>query len=330
MKPNQQLGYKQQIIAITCLIVIGLLLVACDTTQPKTFTIGVINLTPVLDPVFEGFKTAMADRGYVEGENVTYIYEGPTGSIDNLDPAAQKLVEANVDLILSISTPASQAAQRATADTEIPVVFVPVTDPVAAGVVQSLKQPGGNITGVTFGSQEAQRLQWLLKADPTIEQVYIPYNPDDRSPVLALEAVNEGALKLGVDIVTYEVRNVDEIAAAIESIPETADAVFILPDSLITTGIPDFAEATIELGLPLSVPNGEQVEAGALISFSFSFFASGEQASRLADQVLQGVKPAILPVEMAEFFLTVNLHTAEAIGLEVPYSVLEAADTIIR
>jgi putative ABC transport system substrate-binding protein len=330
MKLNQQLEYKQQIVVTTCLLVIGLLLAACGITQPKTFTIGVINLTPVLDPVFEGFKAGMTEQGYIEGENVTYIYEGATGSIDKLDAVAQGLVGADVDLILSLSTPATLAAQQATTGTDIPIVFAPLTDPVGAGIVQSLPQPGGNATGVTFGIQEAQRLAWLLKTDPTIEQIYIPYNSDDQSPVLALEVVEEAASKLGVEIVTREARNVEEIVAATENIPETADAVFILPDSLVTTGIPDFVKATIELGLPLSVPTGEQVEEGALMSFSFSFFASGEQAARLADQILKGAKPADIPVETAEVFLIINLQAAEAIGLEVPYDVLEAADTIIR
>ena len=330
MKHNQRFKYRQRIVAVTLFITIGLLLAACGIIQPKTFTIGVINLTPVLDPVFEGFKTGMAERGYTEGENVSYIYEGPTGSIDKLDAVAQGLVGADVDLILSLSTPATLAAQRATTGTDIPIVFAPLTDPVGAGIVQSLTQPGGNLTGIMLGMQEDRRLEWLLKADPTIKQIYIPYNSNDQGPVLALEIVSEAASKLGVEIVTREARNAEEIVAATENIPETADAVFILPDSLVTAGIPDFVKATIELGLPLSVPSAEQVEQGALISFSSGLFSSGEQAARLAGQILKGAKPADLPVEMSEVVLLINLKTAKAIGLEIPDDVIRDAYIIIR
>ncbi len=149
------------------------LLTACFAPPLQNYTIGVINTVPDLDATLEGFKEGMTELGYVEGENVTYLYEGATVDMDELDSVAQGLAAANVDLILSITTPATQAAQRATADNNIPVVFVPVTDPVGAGLVDSLKSPGGNITGVTFGIQEGRRLEWLIQVAPAIEQVSV-------------------------------------------------------------------------------------------------------------------------------------------------------------
>ncbi len=105
-------------------VVLSLLLAACGgPAKPKTYTIGVINLAPTLEDTITGFKQGMTELGYIEGENVTYIYAGPAGSIDELDGKAQDLVKAKVDLIFSISTPAAQAAKKATADNNIPVVF---------------------------------------------------------------------------------------------------------------------------------------------------------------------------------------------------------------
>jgi putative ABC transport system substrate-binding protein len=327
---KQPKGRRTRWMAVALLILAGLLLAACQPTQPKTVTIGVVNLAPVLNPIFDGFKTGMTEMGYIEGEDVTYIYEGPVGSIDKLEPAIQSLLDSDVDLILSISTPATQAAQRVTAGTDMPVVFVPLTDPVAAGVVQSLSQPGGNITGVTFGASEARRLEWLLKTVPNVKRIYVPYNPDDESPVIALARVSEAASKLGVELVLREARNSDEITAAIEAIPDDVDAIFLLPDSLMVSRASDFVAATLDLNLPFAVPGDEEVEAGALISYSMNFHASGEQAARLADQILKGTKPADLPVETTEFFLVINLQTAEAIGLDIPDQILRQADTIIR
>lgn len=327
---KQPEGKRTRQMIVTLLILAGLLLIACEPAQPKTVTIGVVNLAPVLDPIFDGFKAGMAEKGYIEGEDIIYIYEGPVGSIDKLEPAIQTLLDSGVDLVLSISTPATQAAHQLTAGIDVPVVFVPMTDPVAAGVVQSLGHPGGNVTGVTFGASEARRLEWLLKAAPNVKRIYVPYNPDDTSPVIALTRVSEAASKLGVELVPREARNSDEITAAIEAIPEDVDAIFLLPDSLVVSRASDFIVAALDLNLPFAVPGDEEVEAGALISYSMNFHASGEQAARLADQILKGTKPADLPVETAEFFLVINLQTAEAIGLYIPDEILRQADTIIR
>jgi putative ABC transport system substrate-binding protein len=305
-------------------IIASLLLTACGE-RPKT--IGVINLAPGLDAAMEGFKEGLAKSGYIQGENINYIYEGATNSIDKLDSVAQGLVAADVDLILSITTPATLAAKRATADTDIPVVFVPVIDPVKAGIVKSLKQPGGNITGITFGLQEGRRVEWLVQVVPTIEQIYIPYNPEDRSAVLALEMANVTAVALGIEPITREARNSEEVTAAVENVPEEADAIFLLPDSLFGAHATEF----VKLHLPTSAPNPDDMKNhDMLTSYGIEMTASGKQAARLADQIFQGVKPADLPVEMAEFYLAINLQTAEAIGLDISDKVLLEADIIIR
>jgi putative ABC transport system substrate-binding protein len=324
MKHNQQLKYLP--ILFIPFIITGLLLAACGKDQ-KTYTVGVVSLPPGLDPIIEGFKEGMTELGYVEGENITYIYEGATDSIDKLDSVAQALVAADVDLILSVTTPATKAAQKATVGTDIPVVFVPVTDPVGASIVDSLRNPGGNITGVTFGVQEARRLEWLIQVAPTIEEIYVPYNPEDRSAVLALETVKEVAPKLGVELLTREVRNLEEITAAIENIPEEADAIFLLPDSLLGGRATEF----VELQLPTSAANPEDLKMhGVLTSYGIEQISCGKQAARLADQILRGVKPADLPVETAEFYLAINLKTAKAIGLDISDEILFQADIIVR
>jgi putative ABC transport system substrate-binding protein len=324
MKHSQQLKYLP--ILFVLFIVTSLLLTACDGGQ-KTYTVGVVNFTPSLDGIVEGFKEGMTEFGYLEGENITYLYEGATGRIETLDSVAQGLVEADVDLILSITTPPTQAAQRATAGTDIPVVFVPVTDPVGAGIVDSLRNPGGNITGITFGIQETRRLEWLIQVVPTIEDIYIPYNPEDRSAVLALEMASAAAPELGVELITRGVRTPEEIMAAIEDIPEEADAIFFLPDSLMGVHAAKF----VTLQLPTSAADPTSMKAfDMLTSYGIDITAAGKQAARLADQIFQGIKPTDLPIETAEFYLAINLKAAEAIGLDISDEILLQADIIVR
>lgn len=311
------------------LIVISLLLTACGGKE-KVYTIGVISLSPNLEDTVTAFKEGMAEFGYVEGENVTYIYDGIT-PMDELDAAAQELVAADVDLILSLTTPATQAAQRATKGTDIPVVFIPVTDPVGAGIVESMTKPGGNITGVTFGAQEGRRLEWLLQVVPTIQEIYIAYNPDDQGATLALQTVSDTAAKLGVELITREANSPETIEAAFADIPEEADALFLLPDSVVNARADEWIDLAIELKLPTSGTNLDLMREGTLTSYGIDMTVSAkEQAARMADQILRGIPPSDLPVEMADFFTGINLQTANAIGFEVPEETLRQADVIVR
>jgi putative ABC transport system substrate-binding protein len=298
--------------------------------KPKTYTIGVILYAPTLELTFTGFKQGMTDLGYIEGENVTYIYAGPTDSIDKLDGVVQDLVKAKVDLILSISTPATLAAKKATAGTNIPVVFVPLTDPVGAGVVASLTQPGGNITGITFGLQEVRRLEWLKKIAPNVNRVYVIYNPDDSSANLALKTVNATAPGLGLEIITQEAKTPDDVATALANLPENVDAIYLLPDSQTESKWTDILAVANAHNLPTSVANVNRVKDGALFTYAMKLDLGGKQAAGLADQILKGVQPADLPVEMTEFFLAINLKEAQAIGFTIPEDILSQADTIIR
>ncbi len=328
MKLNR-FKFKHWTISVICLLIISLFLVACGTTEPETLSVGVVNLAPPLDSALAGFKEGMTELGYIEGENITYIYEGATGSIDKLDAVAQGLVAADVDLILSITTPATQAAKRATAETDIPVVFVPVTDPVAADIVQSLIHPGGNITGITTAGSEEPRLQWQLKIEPTIKKIYIPYNPDGSSTV-SLAAVEAAAAELDVELVPQQATTPDEVATAIETMPADMDAIFVLNDGFMESQIDQLIAASLERKIPLSASGLSFVEKGMLFSFGHRHKVNGQLAARLADQIFKGADPAELPVERAEMFLSVNLEVAKTLGLEISDDVLEAADTIIR
>ncbi len=316
---------------LSLLIATGVFLAACGTKPPKTVTIGVIILGSILEPVLGEFKEGMTELGYAEGENITYIYEGPVRSIDKLEGAVQRLLEADVDLILSIGTPATLVTKQMTAGTDLPVVFAPVFDPLGAEIVPDLRHPGGNLTGIMLGKLAEERgLQWLLKVAPNVKNIYIAYNPEDQAAASALVLVKEAAVIFDIDLILQEAHNDDEITTAIETIPESADAIFILPDNLVLSRLDDIVAASLHRRLPLLVPREEREGTGALIVFGPSVTDIGQKAARLADQILQGVSPADLPVETSEPVLTINLRTAEAIGLDIPSNILEQADGIYR
>jgi len=309
----------------------GMVLTACDNEKNKTYTVGVINIVPALDQTLVGFKTGMTERGYIEGKNIRYIYDGPTTDMSKLSATAQTLVAAKVDLILSMTTPATIAAKQATAGIGLPVVFTIVTDPVEAGIVDSMQHPGGNITGVTFGIEEERRLEWLLRIAPKVRHIYVPFNPKDKSPVLALKMVLNAAAKLGVKLITREVHDSETLNDAVLKIPAEADAVFLLPDSMMATRLTDMVATATKRNLPTSVSNISAAKNyHILTSFGFDQHLYGKQGARLADQIFKGARPIDLPVETAEFYLAINLKVAKSIGLVIPDEILRQADIIIR
>ena len=297
-------------------------------SQPDTFAIGIVNITPAGQPLLDGFKAGMVEQGYVDGDNVTYIYEGPV-SIEGLDDAIQNLVEANIDLILAITTPAALQAKQATEGADIPVVFVPSYDPVKSGLVESLINPGGNLTGVRGGGLIPKQMELFLDVAHETKRLFSLYNPDDVGAIQSLADLEEVAAKFDLELVVSEARTAQEVGQALDTIPEDVDAYFHLPSGLLLTHFTRIAQTSIEHKLPLtSVGSGTQ--EGGLMSYGPDDFQMGEQASRLAAKVLNGTDPADLPVETADFFLGINLRTADAIGIDIPDHILEQADDIVR
>ena len=321
---HQKLRWIMGLLVVT---LTGLLLGACGAESQRTYTIGIVSLVELPD-LMAGIKSGMAEMGYVEGQNITYIYEGPAGTPDALEPMVERLLEAQVDLIISITTPATLVAKKLTAGTAVPVVFAPIVDPVQAGIVPSLKQPGGNLTGVTIGGSEGRRLEWLKQLSPELKRAYLPYNPNDPATVTGLAAMKASAAQLQIELVTRETFSPEDVEQALKDAPRDVDAIILLADSLVATRAQDFARLAIERRVPLTSPN--TVELGALMAFGSNFTTVGKQTARLVDKIFKGSPPSEIPVETAEFFLQINLKSAAAIGLSIPDSILQQAHTVVR
>lgn len=315
---------------ISLFIILALLLAACggdDEEKTTSYTVGILNPLDIFEPGVEGFKAGMANAGYVEDDNVTYIYAGPQMTPETRVEAAQALVDADVDLIFTIATPGAQAVQSVT--TEIPIIFTLVTDPIGAGLVESWSAPGGNITGISDSNPDPRRLQLLVQVDPSIERIYVPHDPSIQAVQVVLASVIEAAEALDIEIVTEGLSTDEAILAAIDNMPDDIDAVFMLPDITMSAFSDEWGVAAVARQLPFSPGSGTNME-NVLMTFGVEFFPAGKQAARLAFQVLNGSPVEALPVEVLDFSLTINLVTAEAIGLEIPDAIVNLADIIIR
>lgn len=292
--------------------------------------IGIAHLSAVDQRTLAGFKAGMASRGYREGETVTYLYDGPAGSVDRLDGIIEAQLRQGVDLIFVSSTPATIAAAKATERWKVPVVFAPVNDPVRAQIVANLAHPGGHVTGIRLPAGDDLRLQWLTRIAPDVREAFVPFNPADRSSLTSVSEISAAALALNVALHLHPVADRMALSNALEHLPATSQAIILPRDSLVEAAIDDIVAAANQRGIPVSAPSLQQVDRGALFSYGFRHREIGEQASRLAVQVLQGVAPGDIPVESAESWLAINLRTAAAIKRHIPDDVLALADTVIR
>lgn len=310
-----------------------LLLGACEqaASPPAPRLIGLVQLTAVDDNTMNGFVEEMARRGYHEGAEVTYQRSGPLGSAEQVEQFVKALLEKKPALIVVASTPATRAVKRLTeAGHSLPVVFAPVNDPLASGIVSDLRRPGRHITGIRLPTGDDLRLQWLKRLVPGLKRIYLPYTADDMSAQASFDHARRAAQMLGLDLHAQAVSVEGGVAEAIARLPRDAQAIFLPRDSRLEAGIAEFVTLARARRLPISAPSLRQVEAGALFSYGFVHKEIGAQAARLADQILRGIPAGDLPVEMAENRLAIHLGTAADLGLEIPNDIMSHAEILIR
>lgn len=299
-------------------------------SEDKPRRIALVQVTEVNRATMAGFKAGMEAAGYHEGQQVVYLLQASDGAIDKLDGMITTLLAQRPDLIMVTTTPGTQAVKRLTAGMALPVVFGPVNDPLAAGIVRDLRHPRGHITGIRLPTGDDLRLEWLLKVAPKVKRIFVPYTPGDESSETSRQKIAAAAAHFGVDVVSSAVVGKAGIEAALASLPGAVDAIFMPRDVSVEAHIELLVAYANSHRLPLCAPSYIQVERGALLSYGFVHEEIGRQAARLAVQILKGNNAGDLPVEMAESMLSLNTATAARIGLTIPEDVLRQAEKIIR
>ena len=309
-----------------------LLFLICTSFGAQAADVSLVGIVPfrsINTPAVEGFKAALREQGFVEGRDIRYEEIAPSGDLKELEATLPALLAKRPRLIFVVTTPASQVVVRLAGAARIPVVFAPISDPIAAGLVPDLRHPGGYATGVRLSPTNGMRLAFLLKAAPKTHRVYFPYSTSDVSAKATLEQVRAVASDLGVELLLRPLPDNSPVSDAATQIPAGAEAIFIPQDSRLEAHIDDFVAVAKERKLPLSVPSVWQVEHGGLISYGFDLRDAGRQAGRMAAEVLEGEQPGDLPVETTENQLWLNVRTAHEIGLEFTEALLKQAHRII-
>ena len=294
----------------------------------KLFTIGIVETAIEPTNTVAGFKAGIAELGYVEGKNIKYIYSSLVGDNEQItDSEIRRLLSLDIDLLFAATNEPSLRAKKAVEGTGMPVLAVACIKMVEIGLVNDLKHPNGNVTGVQVADTSSKALEWLVMAVPGARKIYVQYNPEDDVSTLFLPEVKSAASQLGIELILDEVHTAEEAIIAIKKLPKDIDAIFRLPTPQFLLKKSELAQAVIDRGLP-SVSLGPSDDAVA--TFGSDPFKMGRQSARLAQLIHDGIKPAEIPVETAEVYLTINLKMAEKIGLKIPDDILVQAKKIIR
>ena len=307
---------------------------AARAQQPAMPVIGLIDAASAADrsDVMVAFREALAEAGYIEGQNVAIEYRWAEGRFDRLPELATDLVRRRVSVIVTPATTAAALAAKAATAT-IPIVFGVGGNPVQLGLVASLNRPGGNATGLNFFTIElmAKRMQLLRELVPAAKRVAVLINPTDRSFEMTLRDVEAAAI--GQQVVAIEAATGREIDAAFESLEreKVADALFVSGGAFFAARRAQLAILAARYALPATYSQRLFVEVGGLMSYGTSFADNWRQVGLYTGRVLKGAKPADLPVSQStKFELVINLNTARALRLEVPPTLLARADEVIE
>jgi putative tryptophan/tyrosine transport system substrate-binding protein len=308
--------------------------IASGQTESRTYRMGLISFGPPLadaNPFAAAMIRGLEKRGYVVGRNLVLERRGAEGHPERLPRMLEELVASKVDVIYAVSYRAALAAK---VGTTLPVVVVSAGDPVATGLVDSLAQPGGHLTGIADIAAELapKRLQLLKEMSPELRRVAMLWNAGDPAMTRRYQVSEAMAQQLGVGVEPLPVQRAEDFEPALSAMKQNLpQAIFVVDDRLTSLNrkvIFDFAAAH---RLPAMYEMDFLVRYGGLMSYGPDMDEVLDRAASLIDRILKGAKPQDLPFELpTRYRFVINLKTAKALGLDVPASLLAQADELIE
>jgi putative ABC transport system substrate-binding protein len=296
----------------------------------KLPTIGFLGAdASAFSPWTDAFVARLRERGWIEGNTIAIEYRWSQGRTERYAEIAAEFVHRKVEVIVTVGSAVPIVRQ---ATTTIPIVFAVAIDPVGSGLVESLAQPGGNVTGLSLQANDlaGKRLEIARELIPRLRRLAIMFNIGNAQPVLEMGETQAAARMLGLEVAPLIIQRAEDIASAFRRLKE-ADALYVAVDQLIVANRASILTAALGARLPTIFSTRDFAKAGALMSYGPSYVERFARAADYVDKILRGTKPGDLPVEQpTNFELVINLTTAKALGLVVPQSLLARADEVIE
>ncbi len=307
---------------MTIMAMSAAILGGCGDSGKDVYTIGISQFAVhgSLDNCREGFLAGLAEEGFVEGENLKVDYVNAQADTGTSAMTADNFVTKKVDLICAIATPAAMTAYNSTMDTDIPVIYTAVSDPVEAGLANADGTPVGNITGTSDALAVDAQLQMIREILPDAKKIGIIYTTSEANSISTVAAYEEAAGNYGFEIVTTGVTSLSEVPLAAADMVKKVDCITNLTDNTVVTALQSVLEEAGKANIPVFGSEVEQVKAGCVASMGLEYFELGRQTGKMAAMVLRGeAKASEMEYEIiTEPSLYVNYAAAEKLGLELP------------
>ena len=297
------------------------LLFGCSSSGSTEIpTIGVAQLVShtSLNTIRDAFTDQMEELGYEDGENINYDFADASGQTSNLNSIMSQYQDENAAVVVAIATPTAQAA--ANISEEIPVVFSAVSDPVGAGLVDSLEEPGGNITGTSDEVQVDQILDLALQLVPEAKTVGFLYNASEANSVSNLESAKEYCDQKGLTLVEGTGSNLTELQSSASVLCEQVDILFAPNDNTVASGMAALSQIALDAQTPFFVGADSMVQDGGLATVGIDYEELGIETANMVDAILNGEDPSEMPVKVFKDDLNIyiNQSALDQLGLTLP------------
>ncbi len=301
-----------------------------ETTQTgKPIEIGVTQIIehPALDSARLGFIDALASKGLKDGENLKIDFQNAQGDGPTAQTIAQNFVSGKKDLIFAIATPTAEAAFNAT--NEIPILITAVTDPVDAGLAETLEKPGTNVTGTSDAAPMDRQFQLLKELLPNVKKVGIIYNTSERNSEIQVEMAKKLSGDYGLEIITQGITGTNEMPQVLDFITGKIDVMYIPTDNMVASSMAIISQKCMDKRIPIIGSEQAHVEGGALATEGIDYYKLGFQTGLMAIEVLNGAKPETMPIEtLKETTLAINIEAAKQLGIVIPQEMLDKAEIV--
>lgn len=322
---------KKLMTMVMVLVMAVTMMTGCGDSDGGKLKVGIIQLTehPSLDTIRESIISGLEDEGYVDGENIEINYQNGQNDMSTTKSIAQSFVGDKCDVIIAIATPAAQAVLSET--TDIPIVFAAITDPVDAGLVDSLEAPGGNVTGTSDEVSADMIMNLAKEIEPEFKTIGALYNIGEDNSVSVIAGLKEYAAKNGYKLVESTVTNSGEVQQAAQYLADKVDVVFSPIDNTVASSMAVVTEVFNNAKIPYFVSSDSMVEDGGLATYGIDYTILGKETASMAAKILEGEEPSTMAVKkMSDMNIYINTDTAKAIGVDIPKTVLDKAVTFTQ
>ncbi|MGQ7544658.1 tryptophan ABC transporter substrate-binding protein [Streptococcus suis] len=323
------------IVALTVMVVAALFMTqkeqSSQSASSEKVKIGVLQFVThdSLDEIYKGIKAGLEEGGYSTTDNLEIDFMNAEGDQSQVQTMSKKLVENGNELLIGIATPAAQGLANAT--TELPIIMGAVTDPVGANLVTDLKNPGGNITGVSDQTPVADVVSLIKEITPDAKTIGVLYSSNEDNSKIQVAEFKAAAEEAGYTVLEYAVASSNEIAATVEVASSKADVLFTPVDNTVASAFSTVVSVANKTKTPIFTSVEDMVEGGGIASVTLSQYDLGVATGKMAAKILDGANPADTPVQIFnEGTVVVNQKVAKELGITLSDDVISKASKVIE